>query len=414
MSLAGLREIARDQCRNNPLAKGLLKTERDGVVGTGPKMQARTSDEKFNIDAEQAFKETMIDVPCDTTGRFNFNKLIRTGYLSYRRDGDMAFIFTDSGIQPVEGDQIGTPAGKKLAKNFDVINGVAYTKKTGRVLGYYIGKPNKWGYIQQGNWKNYKAENVHHVFNPDRFSSSRGEPALTQASKYLDYLMDYYDAELVAAKVNACFSVFIAQKDSDVPDAYTGGISSTGTDTDGNRLEKVEPGTIMYGKPGEGAQGLGQVRPGGVFDTFVLRTLMVIGRSMCMPLMLVTLDYSGATFMNARLAYQKAQEAWSAEQGEVVKLLAARIWRWKIASLIASGELKGAPVNWYRHEVICNRWPYVDPFKESKADEQQLKNGTTTRTAICARQGTDFEEVAQKLADEKKTIEEIGLNDVTE
>ena len=35
-TLDDLRETSRDIMRNNPLVKGLLKTERNGVVGTGP------------------------------------------------------------------------------------------------------------------------------------------------------------------------------------------------------------------------------------------------------------------------------------------------------------------------------------------------------------------------------------------
>ena len=104
--LCELREIARDMCRNNPLIKGLLQTERNGVVGSGTLIQARTTDKEFNKDAEQLWKEQMINRPCDTTDRWSFNKILREMYLSYRRDGDIACIFTEQGLQPIEGDRI--------------------------------------------------------------------------------------------------------------------------------------------------------------------------------------------------------------------------------------------------------------------------------------------------------------------
>jgi len=403
-NLNKLREICREMSRNNQLVKGLLKTERDGVIGSGVVVQARTKDEKLNEELEAAWMEEMVQRPCDVTERFNFNQLLRMLYLSYRRDGDAAVLFLDDKLQAIEGDQIGTPMGrtKDSAKLFEVINGIAFSKKTKKVIGYYIGAPDRWGYIKSASYNKYPAKIVHHMFDPERFSQSRGEPVLTPSVNFIDKLCDYIDAELVAAKVNACFSMFIAQGDANIPNPYTGGISDTGKDKDDNRLEKMEPGTIIYGNSSEDkAYGIGQVRPGQLFDPFVQRMLTFIGRPLCMPLMLITLDFAGATFMNARIAYQKVQEAWEAEQDLRVKLFVSRVWRWFVERHFKERD------DIYRHEIICNRWPYVDPFKESKADDQELKNGTTTRTAICARKGMDFGEVTKNLIEEKAVREPL-------
>ena len=81
--------------RNNPIIKGMLLTERDGVVGPQVKLQARTSDKKFNEEAEAAFREIMALNKCDVTGTYNVNQFIRKAYLTYRRDGDFFVLFTD-------------------------------------------------------------------------------------------------------------------------------------------------------------------------------------------------------------------------------------------------------------------------------------------------------------------------------
>jgi len=409
-SLGELREIGRDLSRNNPIAKGLLQTEADEIIGEdGPKIECRSKDEKWNEEAEAAFDETAVNVPIDITGRFNYPRIMQIGFKSYRRDGDAAVIFLDDDLQMVEGEQIGTPYGKSTPEFFDIVNGVAYSKATKKLMGYYIGQPDKWGYIRQDSWKNYPADKVFHIFNPDRVSYSRGEPVLTQSIKYIDYLTGIIDATMVAMKVNACFSMFISQTVTEIPESYPGGISTSGLDEDNNRLEKMEPGTILRGKPGESAVGIGQAYPGTTFDPFVARILSIIGRPLCLPMMLVTGDFSGATFMNARIAYQSAQKRWRTEQKAVVQPLAARIWRWKIGQLITSGRLKNAPDDWNNIEIFCNRWPYIDPYKEASADEQQIKNGTTTRSIICARQGLDFGEVNAQLAKEETLRKELGL-----
>ena len=412
-NLGRLREITRDLSRNNPLAKGLLKTERDGVIGSGVKIQARTNDKKFNEKAEKLWTEYMVQQACDVTGRFNFNKLLSTSYLSYRRDGDMLILFTDAGIQAIEGDRIGTPGKGIAAKQFTVTNGVATSNATGRVIGYYIGKPNNWGRIDAGSYKKFKAVDASHIFNPDRFSQSRGEPALTASIDWIDKLCGYMDAELVAAKVNACFTMFIKTDDENIPDAYTDGVSSSGETADGSQVEKMEPGSIIYGGPGESAMGIGMTRPGNMFDPFVQRMLTFIGRPLCMPLMLITLDFAGATFMNARIAYQKVQEAWQGEQDFVVKPLVWRSYRWFIDKMIKESKLKDRSDK-YACQVQCHRWPYVDPYKEGMADKIQLINGTTTRHKIIARQGDEYDEIHADLAAEKKQRDADGLNEIPE
>ncbi|MHC4617220.1 MAG: phage portal protein [Planctomycetota bacterium] len=415
-SLTELREIARDMSRNNPLANGLLKIERNGIIGSGITAQARTQDDALNNELEAAWKEQMLDQPCDVTGRFNFNQFVRKAFLSYRRDGDLATLFLDDELQAVEGDQIGTPWGRpaNAAKNFDVINGVAVTKKERKVIGYYIGKPNKYGYIKPADYQKYPAEAVHLVFDPDRFSQSRCEPVLTPSVNWIDLLTGYIDAEFVAAKVNACFCMFV---ESDypgdmMPDPYTKGVTGSGYDSDtGQQHEKIEPGAILYGRPGEKAQGIGQTRPGSLFDPFVLRMLTLIGRPLCMPLMLITMDFSGATFMNARLAYQKVQEEWQSQQDNVVKPFVSRVWRWKLQRLLDTRAIKTQTdrARLFAHEVFCRRWPYVDPFKEAKADEQQMKNGTLSAIDICARQGEDFEGMTRKIQKVNEIRQAAGL-----
>lgn len=409
-NLYELREICREMCRNNPLVKGLLRTETDGVVGTGVKFQARTEDEGWNDEVEEIWKEEMVETACDVTGRHCINKVFDLCFHAYRRDGDSAVILSDNGPQVIEGEQMGTPSGMQDFKHFEVTNGVAVSKKTQRVIGYYIGRPSKWGYIKQDSYSHYPADSIYHAFNPDRSSQSRGEPAMTPAIDAVDKLCGYIDAELVAAKVNACFSMFIAQNSPDIPSPYTKGVSSTGRDADTQeRYERIEPGIVMYGEPGESAAGIGQQRPGTLFDPFVLRMLSLIGRPLCLPLMLVTLDFSGATFMNARIAYQKVQEKWQKEQEFVLKPIARKLWRWKIDKCIEKGTLSDRPDK-YRCDVICNRWPYVDPYKEAIADEMELGNRTTTRVAICARKGEEFREVAEQLGREEKILKEAGLN----
>jgi len=298
--------------------------------------------------------------------------------------------------------------GTKLGRTFAVTNGVATGNRTGRVIGYYLGRPNRWGYIEPDNWHHVAADRVHHVFNPDRFSYTRGEPALTSAVERIERVDRYEAAELVAAHVNACLSVFITHEDElGIPAAYTEGISSTGTTDDGAKLQKVEPGEIHHLAKGEGIHAVVPTRPPTAYRDFVTQSLVEIGRCLPMPLMLVTLDFSGATYMNARIAYQAAQKAYRREQEHVVKPLVSRIYCWWLARAIAAGRIKDRQ-DAMAHEVICQRWPYVDPYREAMADKIELENKTTSRSQIVARKGNDYRDTVEERKRDRQAETDAG------
>ena len=184
--------------------------------------------------------------------------------------------------------------------------------------------------------------------------------------------------------------------------------ASTATSEEGFKQEKLGPGLIYECAPGEDAKAIAAQRPNSEFDPFILRCLMFICRPMCLPRMLATLDYSGATFMNARIAYQEAWDNWKDEQKLVIKPLVSRIWRWKVEQWIARGDLSPRD-DAFAHEVVCKRWPYVGPYKEAMAEKVDPENGTNTRTAICARSGRDYRDMVRERIRELTIERQEGL-----
>ena len=168
---------------------------------------------------------------------------------------------------------------------------------------------------------------------------------------------------------------------------------------------------IKHGEVGESAVPLGMNRPGGAFEPFTNRALVMIGRPINMPLMLVTLDFSGATFMNAKIAYDRVKEHWKGEQMIVVKPFVSKVYRWFIDRMIREGFIKNPPADVYRHRVSMNRWPYVDPFKQAKADETELKNGTNSEIAICESVGNDYRDIVAQRVKAKEIREAAGLEE---
>jgi lambda family phage portal protein len=411
-ALSDLRETARDASRNDPIVRGLLASYAEGIVGTEVKIEARTADEAWNTAREDAWQRTMVDRPCEITGRFNFPQSVFLAIMSFSRDGDFFVIFREDGVMLCEGEQCGSPSGIKVdGETFRVVNGVAIEKTTGRVIGYYIGAPNRWGYILPTGYVKHPAHEVHHVFDPDRISYSRGEPLLTPSINFFDKGLRYFDAELVTSCVQACQGVAITHEapESILPSPAALKANSELNAEDDMKRFTMSPGMVWELDPGEGVNAIGATRPTTVFGEFMNKVLMIAGRSAGMPLMLITQDLSGATFMNARIALMLAQERWKKVQEFVVKPLVRRWYLWQTARDIAADPgLRPAPKDWARHEIFCRRWPYVDPEKEAKADEIDLRNGTTSRTFICARTGRDYRDVVKEMVRERKIEQEEG------
>ena len=402
-ALHSLRNIHRDYDRNHPIIEALFTMEVDEIIGEGPIIQAKTEDSEWNIRAEALWKEQMCDQPCDRSGRFTFPEFLGLQFLSYRRDGDVFTLFGKDRLEAVEGDLVGTPYGGSTLEHSTVVNGIAFSKTTGRRVGYYVGRPHESGYyIDPSSYRKVKAEKVHHMAMVRRFSQSRGRPCLTSSIKYIDALEQYVDAEQVAAVVNACFAAYIIRKDAaNDPTKYTGGVHPTGLDDDGHYIEKMRPGIVERLQPGEDIKGVGMERPGTHFEPYVTRMLSMIGRPMCIPLMLIMLDFSGATFMNARIAYQQAQKHWKRQQAWIIRPYVSRVWKWFVERMMADGKLDQKP-DALAHKVQLNRWPYVDPYKEAMANKTELANKTTTRRQILAAKGVDYDDHKEQVDKEKE------------
>jgi lambda family phage portal protein len=404
-SLNGLRDIHRDLDRNNPIIEGLFTMEVDEIIGEGPVLQAKSGDKDWDKEAEKLWREEMVEQPMDRSGRFTFPEFLGLQFMSYRRDGDCMTQFHEDTLEGIEADLVGTPYGGANLTHSVVTNGIAFSKSTGKRVGYYVGRPDTSGYfIKPENFRLVPEDQIHQMSMVRRFTQSRGRPCLTSSIKYVDMLDKFIDAEQVAAVINACFSAYITRTDTaNDPNAYKNGVApQTGKDpATGVLHEKMQPGMIERLLPGEEIKGVGMERPGAMFDPFVTRMLSMIGRPMCIPLMLILLDFSGATFMNARIAYQQAQKHWKRQQAWVIRPYVSRVWLWFIARKIASGQLKDIP-GAKLHKVLLNRWPYVDPLKEALANKQELASKTTTVRAILAGKGIDYEDQKAQVAKEKE------------
>ncbi|TXH50110.1 MAG: phage portal protein [Desulfurellales bacterium] len=107
------RKIVRDRARyevlNNPIARGIVRTHANSVIGTGPRLQVETSDENLNQKIETAWKLW--------SKKIRLTDKLRTMRMAQCVDGEAFALLVTSedynhvtlDVRPIECDQVTTP-----------------------------------------------------------------------------------------------------------------------------------------------------------------------------------------------------------------------------------------------------------------------------------------------------------------
>jgi len=202
--LASLRGQHRDFDRNNAIFSGILNRWVDNIVGMGFTFQMRGEDEGLNEALEGRVREWG-DKEADFRGVLSLWEMTRLMLREVACGGDMLFGKVEGSLQPIEPDL----CVDNFQKNpLGTYNGVE-KDEFGRIVNYHIGKWTAYGGVDSADTTAVPQDEILHIFNPKRFSQSRGVPILTGALELFERLDDYVEATLVAAQVGACQSTVI-------------------------------------------------------------------------------------------------------------------------------------------------------------------------------------------------------------
>jgi len=226
-------------------------------------------------------------------------------------------------------------------------------------------------------------------------------------------LSEYTEAELVAARIAACFSIFITSESSmDVNTGYDRNFK-------GQFLESLEPGMIKHLLPGESVSSFNPQRPSATFEPFVERMLRAISSALGLPYELVAKDFSKTNYSSARAALLEARRYFKVRQEWLARKLCQPVWDMVLEEAYLRGDLGSIPFyekrqNWVNASWITPGWEWVDPLKEAKAAEVGIKNGIVTYSDLFSAQGKDWEECFEQRKREEEKIKELGLEKVVQ
>lgn len=333
--------------RNNPIAKATVDRPTINIVGTGLNPQSEVDEDSLGISADeadevQALSEQewqLFSEHCDWNGMHTMSGLqelaLKASFLSgdcfantpyEMRPGDIY----GTKVQLIDAARIVNPAFMSDTTN---IRGGIQTNSTGMPVGIhvlehfpgdYMGglrRINNWSYLpifsQAGNRR------VCHIGNFDRIDQLRPLPLLTPILEPLYQLNRYKDAEIMAAVISACFTVFVKTTDATskirglAVDEENDEAADYGADKDNEQA--IGEGIMTYLMPNESVEFANPTRPSSLYDQFVLSIYKEIGAALNIPIEELLLFYQ-SSYSAARASiiqayrYYLNRRKWFADQ----------------------------------------------------------------------------------------------------
>lgn len=403
-----IRLESRDLYRNSEIAGAAVDRFPSYAVWLGIHPLPQTSSKEWNKEASQWWMQQYVPA-CDYRQRpgvdlIEFQKLT----MSHRMlDGDLGYILRKNGqLQPIEASRVATPQDKMSDKT--IIDGVQMSKK-GTLLGFWVGNRINGTSVDTSKGKMYfvKKESMIWCMRPGRIDQVRGVPDL---ARVVNKLRDYDSTDqFVLNKIKHDSQILLKKTikggmDNDMP---RGGYEKTTADgKDPIKVEKTEWGGVWTGDIGEDIETTDSKTPNSRYVQYMELELRAIAAAIGLTYEYLMLIFTAGSFSAQRAAMLHAQHAFREWHQWEVKCFLQRLWNWRIAKAMKDHVIPKAPLDkngvseWWHVDWSVPWLGWVDPDKQAKADQQEIKMGIkSTQNAIRSR-GGDRDDIFDEQAED--------------
>ncbi len=408
-----LRNRMRDLVRNNPHAARAVSAWVEDIVGDGFTPYANTGDPELDKRVDELWAR-FAEI-CDADGRGDFHALtslavremVESGEVLARRRRRRAVdgLPVPLQIQAMEIDHLDESRIEAQRANGDgrTVRGIEYNARGARTAYWLF--PDHPGDIgvplsRQFSSLRIPADGVIHLFKRDRVQQ-RGVPWGAPVIRPLRDLDDWTNAELVRKKTEACLVGIVTAAD----DAEQG-IAPSVTDSDGNIIERFEPGLIAYARGAKDIEFNQPSHAAGVSE-WLKAQLHIIAAGWNLPYERLTGDLRDVSFISGRLGRIDHQRGVSMLQWQlVIPVWCQPIWNWFTEAAWAAGLLPQPriPVEWQP-----SGFEMLDPGAEAAADLLEMRMGTMTLPQAIAKRGYNPKLMLKEIADTNAEIDALGL-----
>ena len=307
----GAMEMAREMTRNNPLVMQGVRRLVANVVGRGFVLDSDSGDKGIDdVNGYRWAEWSRSPEACDDQQELDFHGLEKLTLQHVIIDGDLCSLPNrDGGIESQEGHRLKTP--RNTTKN--VVHGVQQDERRRR-LAYWFTKEDiePWRSVTRVNDTTQIPardeaghRQVFHHYLPDRRSQTRGVTAFAPMADTADHWDDLQFANLVAAKIQSCYTI-LREMDAGAPVLpFAGGgdhseTTETRPDGETRTLTDIAPGFEIYGYKGEKLRGFVPTLPGLQFFEHSQMLLGILAVNLDLPLCVFLLDASETNYSGFR------------------------------------------------------------------------------------------------------------------
>lgn len=418
-SAAALRAQARYLERNHDIARGIVRTLVNNIVGPngiGVEPQPRTRTGEIH----EAYAKALLAAWRDWCRRpevshvHHWARLQRLMARSWIRDGEC---FASELIGPVAHLDHGTRVpyslevfeadriphdytdGDRIAQGVEI-------NAWGRPVAWWAWKNDPLGAMAMpiaSNLRRLRAENVLHLATIDRLGQLRGVSEFASVIGRLEDIKDYEESERIAAKIAAALTAYVKRG---TPDMYSDDQNSEGE-------LSIAPGMIINSLGvGEEIGLIDSKRPNPNVAIFRQGQLRAVACGVGASNSSITKDYNG-TYSAQR---QELAEQWvhyAVLTDEFVGQVVNPVWERFVEIAHLSGVVKRPPDVTPESAddalFVGQAMPWIDPLKEANAWKTLSRAGFASEIEVLRKRGVNPQDVLEQITYWRRMVADRGL-----
>jgi lambda family phage portal protein len=208
--------------------------------------------------------------------------------------------------------------------------------------------------------------------------------------------------------VSACKGGYIEKT---LPEEYVG----DGTDSEGNKIEEMEPGLVKELNPGQKFVEHDPKHPNAGYGPFVKTALRGAASGMMLSYTSFGNDLEGVNYSSIRAGVLEDREEFKSQQADLIEDLCEVVFERWLRFAILSGQVD-SPITINDLQRLVDgqtwqgrRWTWVDPLKDINAAVVAIENRLESRTGVVGDNGDDFEDLLEEIAEEEALAKQKGV-----
>ena len=424
-SFKALRNRARQLCRDNDYARQALRSIQNNVIGHGIRHQGQVRmlrggklDETVNEQIHMEWEKWMHKNSCDVSGILGFHDIERLIVRSMAESGEV-FIrmirkpFGKSkvpfALQVLEADYLIDDEMPPVKNGNFMRMGIEVDQYLRpEAYHFYASHP---GDISAGlprvSQKRIRvpADEVIHLFLPERPGQTRGVTWFASALMRLHMLQGYEEAEVVRARASSALMGFIQSPEGELigDEIY-----------DDQRVSEFTPGVFKYLAPGESVTVPDLNAPDGQLEPFTRSMLRAVAAGVGVSFESISKNFSESNYSSSRLSLLEERDTYRVLQRYMIENFHQEIFDHWLDMAVLSGclDLPAYETNPDRYRAskwVPRCWEWVDPQREVDAYKTAVRCGFKTLAQVITEQGGDLDAVLMQRQSELAKLDEMDI-----